>query len=168
MTYTKQKPKKKKKKKYKPIVDWLNLQNLKTIYIHINVNSNYSNIEQELEKIRDCQIKEFDTVTFFRTMDIIEDKKNWVNENIDKEIFEILKNKDKQRDVSEDNIPEVNFKDNLKYENIGSYQDLDIDLELFEKYNKEYTNVEELIDTNKEFNEQNLVNYLKEILESKK
>jgi len=73
MTYTKQKIQK--EKKDKPIVDWLNLQNLKTIYIHINVNSNYSNIEQELEKIRDCQIKEFDTVTFFRTMDIIEDKK---------------------------------------------------------------------------------------------
>jgi hypothetical protein len=156
-----------KENKYQPIVDWLHKNDVKSTYIHINVHTNYSNLEVELEKIKHCQLKEFDTLTFFRTMSIIEDKKQWVNEYIDKEIFEQLKNKDKTKNIPEDNTPEINFQDNIKYENIGLYSDLDVDLDLFKKYNDSYTNVEELIESNKEFDEKELVSYLTNILESK-
>jgi len=68
-------------------------------------------------------------------------KKNWVHNYIDKQIFEELKTKELSKSTSTDQIKENVFRDNLRFENIGMYNDLDIDLPLFEKYNDKYTTI---------------------------
>jgi len=65
-----------KEEKYGNIAKWLTENNnINTIFIHINVQSSYANLLQEIEKIKNYQQSEFDNNTFFRAMSIIEDKK---------------------------------------------------------------------------------------------
>jgi len=47
----------------------------KTIFIHLNVHNSYNNILEETEKLKQIINNDFDTNTFFRAMDIINDKK---------------------------------------------------------------------------------------------
>jgi len=125
-----------KRKKYEPIADWF-LKNYKdTKFIHINVNHEYTNLQEELEKIKKEKIviNEFDYNSFYRVVDIINDKKDWVNQNIDKEIFNLLKQKEYNTPVVDDysNLDaRILFLNELKYENIGQYDDLDIDKKHF-------------------------------------
>jgi hypothetical protein len=157
-----------KEEKYGNIAKWLTENNnINTIFIHINVQSSYANLLQEIEKIKNYQQSEFDNNTFFRAMSIIEDKKKWVNDNIDKEIFETLKNIENEKQDNQNKDANNDFKNHLKYENIGMYSDLDIDYDLFKDFNKKYTNVEEIVESNKNFDELKLVEYLKNILNDK-
>jgi len=160
------KQKKQKELKYEQIAEWLRKNGINAIFVHINIQSSYSNLLQELEKIKKYQIKEFDHNNFFRAVDIIEDKKRWVSENIDKEVFENRKIKEiAKENNSEQN--EINFQDSIKYENIGVYDDLDIDLDLFQKYNNNYNNVDQIQESSRSFNEEELIMYLGNILETK-
>jgi len=89
-----------------------------------------------------------------------------VSENIDKEVFENRKIKEiAKENNSEQN--EINFQDSIKYENIGVYDDLDIDLDLFQKYNNNYNNVDQIQESSRSFNEEELIMYLGNILETK-
>jgi hypothetical protein len=158
---------KQKEEKYKPISEWLTDNSIITQFIHLNIQSNYSNLLTEIEKIKNIMIKDFDQLCFFRAMSIIEDKKDWVNEKIDKEIFDELKTKEQVKQTDEDDYQGILFKENIRYENIGKYSDIDIDLKMFEEYNKNYTNVDEIIDCNNNFKESELITYLGNILETK-
>jgi len=61
-------------------------------------------------------LKEFDFNSFFRVIDIITDKKDWVNNNIDKEIFNELKIKEysqyikKEEENNQDDKKKVFFR----------------------------------------------------------
>jgi len=142
-------------------------KNINTSFIHINVQTGNANLLTEIEKIKKYQVQEFDSLVFFRATSIIDDKKNWVHNYIDKQVFEELKSKEMQKVVSPEQIKENIYRDNLRFENIGMYNDLDIDFENFEKYNKGYTTVTQIEENKKEFVEEELVDYLKDILENK-
>jgi len=154
--------------KYEPIEKWLCENNHKTRYIHINVKQNYTNIQQELEKIKNILKHEFDYNSFFRVLDIIEDKKSFVNANIDKEIFNELKIKEYNHLNKKENLEEKEtlFMDELKFENIGIYKDLNIETKTFESYNNKYKLLSNVEKSFEEFDEQKWIDYLKEILEN--
>jgi len=57
------------------IAEWLTIKLKETIFIHLNVHNSYNNILEETEKIKQIVENDFDTNTFFRAMDIINDKK---------------------------------------------------------------------------------------------
>jgi len=161
-----------KRKKYEPIADWF-LKNYKdTKFIHINVNHEYTNLQEELEKIKKEKIviNEFDYNSFYRVVDIINDKKDWVNQNIDKEIFNLLKQKEYNTPVVDDysNLDaRILFLNELKYENIGQYDDLDIDKNIFDEFNSKFKHLEEIKESEQNFKEKELIDYLKNILEQK-
>jgi len=97
--------------------------------------------KKEIYKINNIQKLEFDHKLLFRLMDIVTDKKEWVHKNIDKEIFEKLKS-DYFKERFDRNKPalgkeEILLKE-LKYENIGEYTDLDLELETFKNFNSKF------------------------------
>jgi len=140
VSYDIHKSEKMKSEKYQPIADWLSENYLKTYYYHINLKNDYSNIEQELYKLNKIMIEDFDYLSFYRMDEIINDKKEWVNDHIDKEEFERLKNdeynKNKNREKMENK--QILFLDELRYETIGKYSDLEIETKLFKDYNEEF------------------------------
>jgi len=125
-----------------------------------------------LEKIKKEKIviNEFDYNSFYRVVDIINDKKDWVNQNIDKEIFNLLKQKEYNTPVVDDysNLDaRILFLNELKYENIGQYDDLDIDKNIFDEFNSKFKHLEEIKESEQNFKEKELIDYLKNILEQK-
>jgi len=129
-----------KKEKYLPIIFYLKEKEIPIDFIHINIDNNQTNLTQELNKLTHLTLIEFDTNSFFRALDIIISKKEWVNENIDKEIFEKLKDKEYNKNVSKQNTNKENvFLNELKHESIGQYNDLDIDEDVFKSHNDNFT-----------------------------
>jgi hypothetical protein len=159
---------KNKKEKYVPICLFIEKKE-KCVYVHINVKGDFSNIHLELEKIKDYKLFELNHYQFSRLIDIIEDKKKWVNEKIDKEIFESLKNKEFKKKIvyTDDNKDEkeILFREDLRLENIGSYQDINIDLDGFKKFNKSFNKIDEIEKSVKDYVEEDLVGFFKKILE---
>jgi len=93
-------------------------------------------------------------------------KKKWVDEHIDKEIFEKLKILEYTKKQKKETNIETIFKDELKFENIGKYNDLDIDLKKFKNFNKEFEHIEEIENSYEKYNEEELIDYLKTVLET--
>jgi len=56
----------------------------------------------------------------------------------------------------------------LKYENIGKYSDLDIDENLFKEFNSGFKHIEKIEESNKDYKEDTLIDYLRDILDKKK
>jgi len=59
------------------------------------------------------------------------------------------------------------FLDELKYENIGKYSDLDIDENLFKEFNSGFKHIEKIEESNKDYKEDTLIDYLRDILDKK-
>jgi len=70
------------------------------------------------------------------------------------------------KEKKEETNIETIFKDELKFENIGKYNDLDIDLKVFEDFNSKFEHIDEIENCYKEYNEKELVEYLKNVLET--
>jgi len=138
-----QKQKKMKSDKYLPISNWFNEQGYKMIYMHLNCMYDLSNLLEEVEKFRHLFKCEFDIDFMCRIKDVLEDKLEWVHNNIDKEIFEKLKVERLRKSV--DDIDPV-FLDELRYINIGSYNDIDINLSSFEDFNKGFETYDHIKD----------------------
>jgi len=102
---------------------------------------------------------------FFRVTDIIVEKKKWVNQYIDKEIFEKLKMEEYTKE-NKIGTKKTIFKEELKYENIGSYNDLGIELPIFEKHNERFNLEKSIIDSYRENTEEELLSFLKETLDN--
>jgi len=169
------KTKNKKKEKYQPIVDHLNKEGIKSKYITVGFQSNHSNILEELKQLDDIKQADFNFQLFERTMNIIEDKKEFVHNKIDKEKFDLLKkeyfnkqNNNNNNIKKEKQDYEIIFKDELLYENIGTYNDLSISQEMFEKHNSNFCFEKRIKDTLAVFpEEQELIDYFKNVLEEK-
>jgi len=113
-------------------------------------------------------IFEFDIHSFTRAIDIIIDHKQWVHENIDKEVFEKLKEKEYNRNLPEEKSSTTFFLNELKHESIGQHNDLNINLESFLEYNGKYDIEKEIKDSINENTEEELVSFFKEVLEGDK
>jgi len=113
---------------------------------------------QELNKINNIVITEFDTNSFYRALDVITSKKEWVNENIDKEIFEKLKDQEYNKLTSPSNIQSV-FLNELRHEQIGQYNDLDIDGDLFLNHNQKYKIEKEILESINPDTEKELIEF---------
>jgi len=98
---------------------------------------------------------------------VIFEKKTWVNQNIDKKIFEDLKEKEYNKDVDDDE-KQLLFKDNLKHEYYGKYNGISIESDVFKNFNNNYTHMTTIEDCYKNFDESILQEYLKDILEDEK
>jgi len=55
----------------------------------------------------------------------------------------------------------------LKYENIGKYSDLDIDENLFKEFNSGFKHIEKIEESNRDYKEDTLIDYLRDILDEK-
>jgi len=161
------KTKKGKEKRYPPICDYLNKNNINCDYIHINIMDNDSNIYMELKKLDNLKINNFDQMSYFRMRDIITSKKIWVNQHIDKEIFNQLKEQE-YNSLSEDNDEQLLFKDRLRHENYGKYNDIKINKEAFNNFNSKYDHLQKIEQNLKNVDEDVITNYLKNILEDEK
>jgi len=156
--------------KYLPIVNFIILKGHVAKYIHVNLDKDYSNIMNEIPKLSDLFVDEFKYGELTRAINTINDKKEWINKYIDKEIFEKLKEKhysllNKYKDVSIGKMKII--ADELSFDSLGEYKDLDIDLELFKNFNGEFDtlkNIQENIDTN---TEQNLIQFFTNVLNNK-
>jgi len=159
-----------KKEKYLPIVHFLKEKDIPIEFIHINIDNHQTNLTQELNKLTHLTLIEFDTNSFFRALDVIISKKEWVNENIDKEIFEKLKDKEYNKSSQKQNTNKENvFLNELRHENIGQYNDLEIDNEVFKKHNDKFTIEKKIVISSINPNtEEELIGFFKEILENEK
>jgi len=124
----------------------------------------------EIPKLSDLFVDEFKYGELTRAINTINDKKEWINKYIDKEIFEKLKEKhysllNKYKDVSIGKMKII--ADELSFDSLGEYKDLDIDLELFKNFNGGFDtlkNIQENIDAN---TEQNLIQFFTNVLNNK-
>jgi len=159
--------KKIKKEKYGPIVLYLKERGIPIAFYHINIDNNQTNLLQELNKLSLLTNTEFDTNSFFRALDIIMSKKEWVHDNIDKEIFETLKAKEYghlgEKEI--DNKEGV-FLNELKHENIGQYNDLEIEEDIFENHNSKFETEKDIIDSINPNTEEELVGFFSGVLEN--
>jgi len=100
---------------------------------------------------------------------IIEDKKLWVHKHIDKEFFELNKNK-YYRDETKTNKELGGKKEillhQLKYENIGEYSDLNIDIKTYQNFNNQFNFMEKVEASYDPNTENNLVDFMQEVLEN--
>jgi len=145
--------KKIKLEKYIPICLYLkDKYNYESDFLHINVDNIFSNLEKQLNKIQKIQTSDFNFQFFHSCIDIIQDKIKWVSQNIDKEYFEKKKSEFKLSDSNLDKI--------------GIYSDVDIDVNVFLDFNKKFTIIDKIDENLKTYNEDNLSNYLKNILEN--
>jgi len=151
------------------VIILIKIQHLIVFFIHVNVSSTYTNILEQIHKLEKIKIEEFNSAIFFRSVSIVEDKKDWVNENIDKEIFEKLKMEEYKKDFKDKN--EINketiFKDELKFESIGSYSDLDVEEDFFDEFNNKHSTILEIEKEYLKHNEEELILFLKNTLENK-
>lgn len=129
-----------KREKYEPICEYLRKEhNIDIQFIHINLDRGYANIELELNKIFHETVKMFDYDFFFRLASIYDDKMRFINENIDKKTFEELKEQHfSANDPDSEEHEDIIFRDSLKYETMGKYQDIDIDYDGYMKYNSKF------------------------------
>jgi len=156
-----------KKEKYGPIVLYLKERGIPIAFYHINIDNNQTNLLQELNKLSLLTNTEFDTNSFFRALDIIMSKKEWVHDNIDKEIFETLKAKEYghlgEKEI--DNKEGV-FLNELKHENIGQYNDLEIEEDIFENHNSKFETEKDIINSINPNTEEELVGFFSGVLEN--
>jgi len=106
------------------------------------------------------KMKNFDQINYFRMRDIIIDKKKWVNQNIDKTIFNELKQNEYSKVIDEDDS-HLLFKDRLSHENYGKFNDIDIDEQVFDNFNNRYDHLKKIVDNQENYDEDNMVDYFK-------
>lgn len=163
ITYDIAKSLKLKIEKYQKMCDWINEHVKKCIFIHLNIKSDSSNLNEELVKLSNYMIRDFDTNFYSKSRQILKDKLDYVDQCIDKEYFDRRKKEEMLK--KDNNIDHSYFKDELKYVNIGRYNDIDIELETFQEYNKQFT-IMDLIEKRKdEYNFEETCLMFKEILE---
>jgi len=166
-----------KKNKYQNIANAINKHFNENIcfFIHINFKNNYSNIYNELQKLNEIKIKEFNMELFNRCADIIEDKKKFVHNHIDKEKFDFFKKsyfekemiESKENKKNKNSSTELLFREELRYETIGSSADIDIDEDVFKEYNSSFQIERKVNETIESFPpEKEIVDFFGKILES--
>jgi len=167
LTYDIAKTEKIKTEKYKEMCDWIKEhKELNVDFVLISVLTDNSNLLDQVTKLDRYAVKQFDSTWYFSALSVIEDKKEILSTKIDKEFFYFRKNSD-YGNVNENDEKFMCFKDELKYVNIGQFNDIDIDEEYFDSYNKNFV-IEENIEKNKEkYNFKNTCSFFKKILEDK-
>jgi hypothetical protein len=144
-----------KKQKYAPLVTYLNTKyNYNSVFIHINVSSSLNNLEQEINKITTLLKDEFDFYFVNDCTEMIEDKKEWVSNYIDKKFF------DEQKQKKYNNT-------DVMFENRGIYSDLDIKHDDFVLFNKKYNLLDKIVDPINNFKEDDFINLIKNELDNK-
>jgi len=142
----------KKYEKYQPIVLYLkNKYVIDSVFIHINVMSNISNLETEIRKIESYQKNDFEFSIYQNCLDIIEQKKQWVSNHIDKEFFDLKKS--------------IDFLKMSNVEQIGKYNDLSVEKDIFDNFNKSFNHLSHIENTVSEYDEGILIDTLKSILD---
>jgi len=146
---------KQKQDKYEPICQYLlRSKNIQILFYHINVQSSFANVEPELEKIQKYQKFPPDLHFLNECLMLLEEKKQFVSDHISKEFFEKKK-------------IESYTTDEIMFEKLGSYQDIDIEINEFLKFNGSFSFEENAIETIKKFDENQFCETMKEILETK-
>jgi len=145
---------KRKYEKYQQIANYLSITTGKNSkFIHINVKQSLKNIEKEIHKIIEIMMNEFDFIFVNEVIDLIEVKLDWLNKFTNKTIFEQRK-KEKygNKEVLSDNI--------------GLYQDLDVDSQAFVAFNKKFNHIDKIVNPIESFNEEEFLDNMKIVLDN--
>jgi len=165
ISYDIHKTEKTKKEKYEPMCVHLTTMGFLSTFYHINVSNDDQNIQTEIEKIIFLSTRDFDYLDYFRMKDIIIVKKKWVSDHMNKETFEKMKQQEYNTISDSNNTKELLFKDRLSRENMGIYNDINIDVAPFKEFNDKFKHITEIEENYKEYNDDDISDYLKEILE---
>jgi hypothetical protein len=144
---------KQKKDKYEPVVNYISrITGLQLFFIHINVQTSMTNLERELEKVSFLFKKSPEIHFYNECVTILEDKKRYMSQYMDKEYFEKRKT-------------EIFSSDELKHEKYGLSGDLEIDHDVFVNFNSKF-NIQRNVGNNIEtFDEEKFCVKMKEVLE---
>lgn len=146
----------KKIKKYQPICDYINNQgSYKAMFVHLNIRSDFKNIDHELNKLPFELVAEFETSEFIQLVQCIDDKKITIGKLFDPLKFEEHK-KTKYGSVSEE----------LLETNIGRYRDLEVNVGEFKNYNDKFNHEKIIKDSYVGCDIEVLHDALKEVIET--
>jgi len=115
----------------------------------------------EIPKISAIMIAEFQYNELTKVVNIIEDKKEWINRYIDKAKFDEYKNKHYNLLGNPETITgkrEI-IAEELNIENIGEYKDLGIDEQLFVNFNNQFNTITKIENSINENTEDDLVKF---------
>jgi len=139
---------KNKNDKYQPVVLYLkNKYSILSEFIHINVNQTLSNIEREIYKLDFLKKEEFNYQFMNSCLELIDIKKDWVSNYIDKDYFNNMKLK--------------YYGDDFKYEDIGQYKDVDINIDEFKKFNSKFEHISKFENNIDKFDEKEFVDNMR-------
>lgn len=139
--------------KYGPIVEFLNNRGIITKFIHINVLANYSNLEFEIGKLAPLSQEEFDYTGFLEICNTLNEHKVAIGHRINPAVLDKVKG-DYSGDDSE-----------FMETTVGTYKDLDIDLEGFRAYNKSFDHMKKVKESIQNCDIDSIENELFHILE---
>ena len=143
-----------KRSKYEPIVVCLNDQGINSKLIHINVLANYSNLESEISKLTPLGATDFDFAGFLEVCNTLNEHKVLIGHKVNPDVLESMK-------MEFRSDADVEFMET----NVGTYKDLDLDLEGFQEYNKRFPHLDEIQKTIENCDTTLLENELYNILE---
>jgi hypothetical protein len=138
--------------RYLPVCQYLNRQyKLDASFIHINVSTSLRNLETELHKLNKYIKQDFPMHFFSECNEILEDKKKWVSQFVDREFFE--------QSMQDFSLTQT-------AESLGLYSDLEIDYDVFKTFNDKFTLEKNIEDNLANNNEEDFIKYLGVILEN--
>ena len=138
--------------KYNPVVLYLKTIGFVSEFIHVNCNITRKNLLKEIEKLTEFRKKDFEIQDLASCFDMVESKMNVVRENIGREYFDKLKLE--------------KFSNSI--EQMGYVDDLELDLDAFKEFNKNFSIESEILTTyEQQLDEEKMCDIFKEILETK-
>jgi len=114
-----------KSSKYNEVINYLRKKhNIICEFVHINCFTGLNNLPTEIMKLNSITLEDFDNLSFYNCVDIINTKKDWISQYIDKDFFEL----EKIKEFTLEKNPEI----------IGKYTDVAINSLEFDNFNKKY------------------------------
>jgi hypothetical protein len=140
-----------KNSKYNEVINYIYRKyDIQCEFIHINCFLSLNNLATELHKIENISVEDFDYNNFYNCIDIINTKKDWVSQYIDKEFFELEKIKE--------------FTIEQPIDQLGKYTDLSIDLDRFKEYNSTFDHLDKIKNSCSKFKEDEFYEFIDNVL----